>query len=243
MWNISLGESKVLPDEPTEPYVLGEVYREIYYGFGYDSFNNDYKLVRIVQDELSTYDSYSESPPWFSTEVKVYSLKTNSWRSCEQIPNYHFSQNYWGMEYYTFVCGALHWLGTKEIPWWRTSTRELIIAFDVATEKHHPIELPNGMEDKRFRALGAFRGCLCAIIENGFKVYIWVMKDYGVKESWTMMHCLPDQSQSVVYLKLLWYDVKGEEFKDEDFPQHWKEFDYFLCPKAVICTESFVKLC
>ncbi|XVF39338.1 hypothetical protein PTKIN_Ptkin01aG0026600 [Pterospermum kingtungense] len=194
MWNISTKESKVLPDEPMEPY-----------------------------DESTTYDYYSANPPWFITEVKVYSLKTNSWRSCEQIPNYYFFRNYWGVQYHTFVCGALHWRGVKEIPWWGHSAKELVVAFDVATEKHHTIELPNGMEHKSCMALGAFQGCLCAIIENGFKVYIWVKKDYGVKESWTMMHCLQDQSLSVVYLKLLWYELLMEKMRGERLPSIPKE--------------------
>ncbi|XVF39340.1 hypothetical protein PTKIN_Ptkin01aG0026800 [Pterospermum kingtungense] len=239
MWNISTGEYKVLPGEPMKPYARDDVYRRIFYGFGYDSFNDDYKLLRIVQDESLDFPQNI----LFTTEVKVYNLKTNSWRSCEQIPNYYL-MNYWGMEYYKFVCGALHLLGTKELTRWPLRAR-VIIAFDVASEKHHPIELPNDMKPYDNIVLGALRDCLCAIISNSsdFKVNIWVMKDYGVKESWTIMHCLQYQSPSFAYLKLLWFDIKGEEFKDEDFPQLWENFDYdYLYPKAVICTESLVKL-
>ncbi|XVF39339.1 hypothetical protein PTKIN_Ptkin01aG0026700 [Pterospermum kingtungense] len=213
MWNISTGEYKVLPDKPMEPHD---------------------ESIDFPQNFL------------FTTEVTVYSLKTNSWRSCEQIPDfYYFFMNYWGVQYYTFVCGALHWFGEKDLA--LGGPCKSVIAFDFSTEKHHPIELPNGMEHKSYMALGTLRGCLCAIFayRSDFeKVDVWIMKDYGVKDSWTMIHSLQYEYHDLraAYLKLLWYDVKGEEFNDEDFPQYLKKFYYYRWQPPVICTESLVKL-
>ncbi|XVF39336.1 hypothetical protein PTKIN_Ptkin01aG0026400 [Pterospermum kingtungense] len=142
LWNISTGEYKVVE----LPYSWHQVNLLTLYGFGYDSFNDDYKVVRIVQKETNCVSG----SPSLITEVKVYSLKTNSWRSCEESPNYYI------------------------------------------LEKHHRIELLDNMERQKYNiALGALRGCFCAMA-TGFdnKVHVWMMKDYGVKESWMLMCCL-----------------------------------------------------
>ncbi|XVF39337.1 hypothetical protein PTKIN_Ptkin01aG0026500 [Pterospermum kingtungense] len=231
LWNISTEEYKVLPDEPMElPYSWDKGYTSsVLYGFGYDSFNDDYKVVRIAQKETK----FSVSP--LITEVKIYSLKTNSWRSCEEIPNYYVLSNCWGMVDCIFVCGALHWFG-------RVGSVKRVMAFDVAVEKHHTIELLDNMERGTYNiALGALRGCLCAMATGfDFKVQVWMMKDYGVKESWTIMHCLQNQHLFFAYLKLLWCDeIKGEEFKDE--ASQLEKYRSFAQP-VINCTESLVKL-
>ncbi|XP_017981158.1 PREDICTED: F-box protein CPR30 [Theobroma cacao] len=102
LWNISTGDYKVLPDELLKVTgASGEIW--YFYGFGYDSINDDYKIVRVAQE----IDSRNHT---LISEVKVYSLK-------------------------------------------------------------------------------ALQGCLC-IITTCFndEVNIWMMKDYGVKESWTILY-------------------------------------------------------
>ncbi|XVF39335.1 hypothetical protein PTKIN_Ptkin01aG0026300 [Pterospermum kingtungense] len=230
LWNISTGEYNVLPYEPVELRSWPQVYRSTLYGFGYDASNDDYKFVRIVQEETNFLG------PWLRTDLKVYSLKTNTWRSCKEIPNYYLS-NYWGSACTTFVYGALHWLGSKEN---MCGSRRNVIAFDVATEKHRLIELLNDMERKASNiALAALRGCLCAMATCfDRKVRVWMMTDYGVKESWAIMCYLQDQSLCDAYLKLLLNDMEGEEFKDADRPQ----LDNYCYFPPVVFTESLVKL-
>ncbi|XP_022751116.1 F-box protein CPR30-like [Durio zibethinus] len=253
LWNISTGDYKVLPNELVKlPPTWGEVEQVTFYGFGYDSINDDYKLVRIVQDI-----DLSRSPPLLVEEVKVYSLKANTWRRGEEIPNHYFLQHF-SRKVGTFVCGALHWLGIKERTWESPSS---VIAFDVTTEKYHQIELLDNMERKTYNVdLGALQECLCAIatcLDNA--VNVWIMKDYGVKESWTMLYCLQGCLSSGAYLyplllaysknedgillekegmSLLCYDINGKGFKDFNLPQlqNFKP----LCPE--ICMESLVKL-
>ncbi|XWS23579.1 hypothetical protein CRYUN_Cryun28dG0027100 [Craigia yunnanensis] len=178
------GDYKVLPDQPVE---LPQLQQLTFYGFGYDSINDDYKLVRIVQKI-----DVSRSLPLIS-EVKAYCLKTNTWRKGEVIPNYYFHKS-WRTSGW-FLCGALHWLGVKERVEERKSEcseclNSSVIAFDVETEKYHIIELLDNMKRETYNmALGALGGCLCMItISLDSEVIVWMMKDYGVKESWTMLY-------------------------------------------------------
>ncbi|XP_022772462.1 F-box protein CPR30-like [Durio zibethinus] len=246
LWNISTGDYKVLPDQSMEPpQAWSQVQQVTFYGFGYDSINDDYKLVMIVQGI-----DYSERSP-LVTEVRVYSLKTNTWRRGEEIP-YYF-RNLWGKGG-TFVNGALHWLGIEGRKWELPS---MVIAFDVGTEKHRPIKLIDNIEHNTYSVfLGALRGCLC-MIATCFddKVNVWLMNDYGVKESWTMVYSFQGFSTPHLFplaytkndgklvlekegMTLSWYDVKRKEFKDIKAPQ----LENIKIFPPEICMESLVKL-
>ncbi|XVF36897.1 hypothetical protein REPUB_Repub19eG0098500 [Reevesia pubescens] len=166
LWNISTGDYKVLSHESVE-LQRGQAQQVAFYGLGYDSINDDYKLVSIVQEI-----DYSRNPP-LTSEVKVYSLKTNRWRksSTEEIPYYFFDSKRTG----TFVSRALHWAAIEEIIWGLPS---IVVAFDVGTEKYRQIELLDNMENNTYNVVvGTLQGCLC-IFANRFdnKVDVW---NYG----------------------------------------------------------------
>ncbi|XVF73193.1 hypothetical protein PTKIN_Ptkin12aG0181500 [Pterospermum kingtungense] len=105
LWNISTGDYKVLPDDPEK---LGAFNQWISCGFGYDSFHDDYKLERIIRRSTQ-----SRSPRSYISKVRVYSLKTNTWRTCGEIFNYYITTHWRIIS--PFVCGALHWIGTMMI--------------------------------------------------------------------------------------------------------------------------------
>ncbi|XWS08367.1 hypothetical protein CRYUN_Cryun41cG0073600 [Craigia yunnanensis] len=107
LWNISTGDYKALPNQPVKlPQAWSQVQQLTFYGFRYDSINDDYKLVRIVPKT-----DVSRSPP-FINEVKVYSLKTNTWRKGEVISNYYFHENW--RTTCRFRSRTLHLLGVRE---------------------------------------------------------------------------------------------------------------------------------
>ncbi|XP_021285249.1 LOW QUALITY PROTEIN: F-box protein CPR30 [Herrania umbratica] len=246
LWNILTGIT-VLPDEFVETNKCnGEVW--YFYGFGHDSIHDDYKIVRVAQEV----DSINYT---LISEVKVYSLKTNTWRKGEEIPYYFRNRLVMG----TFICGALHWLAVEEREWECPSS---IIAFDVGIEKYRQIELVDNIERNAYSMVPkALQGCLC-IITTCFNndVNIWMMKDYGVKDSWTILYSFQGNIPSAphVYplrplaysrtgdrlllhhegLSLLWYDLKENQFERVDLPQ-LKNVKTFLLE---ICVESLVQL-
>ncbi|ESR37452.1 hypothetical protein CICLE_v10029490mg [Citrus x clementina] len=117
------------------------------------------------------------------TEVTVYSLKTNFWR---QIKESSFSF-FFPLRTEALAVGALHWLTFKT-----TSTTEgygLILAFDLKTEKFFQAPLPD-IKDKAcfdFHVLSGSLSLTCIIYNHQQPGSIWVMKEYGMMESWTKL--------------------------------------------------------
>lgn len=88
--NPSTRESRELPESPIEFPTCSHKCLSSVYGFGYDSFADDYKLVRVVTFATER----------FETEVKLYSLGTNSWKRIEDFP-YGVPNKSDGMELFT----------------------------------------------------------------------------------------------------------------------------------------------
>ncbi|KAH0988906.1 hypothetical protein GBA52_000389 [Prunus armeniaca] len=72
-------------------------------GFGYDSATDDYKVVRIME--------FRTSNGFCSSEVKVYGLKSNSWKRVQNLPSNH---RYFG-SYIHCLNSALHWLTNPDL--------------------------------------------------------------------------------------------------------------------------------
>ncbi|KAK9015217.1 hypothetical protein V6N11_006334 [Hibiscus sabdariffa] len=249
LWNPSTRRSQMLPFTDIEfpPWSIG--FQFIVYGFGYDPISDDYKLVRMVQFHGKDQDSVD-------SEVKVYSLRTNSWRRVKDFPFYHKDQYQIGV----LANNALHWVASKKR---LSDTRSFVAAFDLETEEYRVIELPDCL-DMGFHmslndmegdvSLVAMGGCLCLIANCwGAYVDIWVMKEYGVKESWTKLisakqtQHLPtvsplalsktgDKMLLNVGRKFIWYDLiskKAEIVSIGDVPS---------CSRAEVLVQSLVPL-
>ena len=153
------------------------------FGFGYDHKSNDYKVVRIV----SFWDDSIERPDR-PPLVEVYTLSTDSWRQFHTVLDASISSDPCKSEIY--LNGAYHWLAYRSEQPWHT---ELIISFDMSNEVFRIIRMPefeniSGMNLKTFSVLN---DCLALIFYSaeetvtGKNFDIWVMCEYGIKESWT----------------------------------------------------------
>ncbi|KAL4385773.1 hypothetical protein GQ457_15G029750 [Hibiscus cannabinus] len=179
LWNPSTRKSQMLPVNEIgfTPGVFSVPH--VFYGFGYDPTSDDYKLVRIVQCFCRTVDV-------FESEVMVYSSNTNHWRRKEDFP---FYVKYTRL-YAVLVNNALHW-EVSTTPEFDSENFDadfdLIAAFDLGTEEYRVIELPDCLGERLTTNINAMGGCLCLIAtyEEVCVVDIWIMKEYGVKESWT----------------------------------------------------------
>ncbi|XP_004305859.1 PREDICTED: F-box/kelch-repeat protein At3g06240-like [Fragaria vesca subsp. vesca] len=106
LWNPCTRETKMLPQLDTS-------WKSMFYGFGYDSAGEDYKVVVGALYERN---------------IAVLSLKTGSWRIVEGLDEPVSLQGNIGC----FFKGALHWLGFKEDD--GVDSVE-IISFDLAEEE------------------------------------------------------------------------------------------------------------
>ncbi|KAL3533860.1 hypothetical protein ACH5RR_007381 [Cinchona calisaya] len=180
LWNPLTKNSRILPcDDEGEPlyendtniperlrgrsYVAANV-------FGYDDLNDDYKVVRGYVDALA-----------------VYSLRDQTWKLIDDIP-------YYETDYFTdfeaLVNGNMHW---RRLDGDGLSHFPIIISLNLETEKCGKISLPDDLAGEVNWYLKVVEGCIGIVhhCDDG-RLDIWVMKEYGVLESWTRVASIPD---------------------------------------------------
>ncbi|KAL3507368.1 hypothetical protein ACH5RR_032750 [Cinchona calisaya] len=174
LWNPSIKKSEKFPNLEIilNEYVVDDEDEDferyyVVYGFGYDEVNDEYIVVSIVCRVGHIYRP--------TGEVKVYvcSTKKKSWRRIE-----NFQGGYpWNGNNGTFLNGKLHWLVDNGL-------RGSIISLDLVTESYGTVDEPKN-EDGMAK-LGVFEECLCLLVckTAPARTEVWVMKEYGVKESW-----------------------------------------------------------
>ncbi|GKC70050.1 F-box associated domain containing protein [Tanacetum coccineum] len=133
-------------------------------GFGYDVFNDDNKVVAVLD----------------YNKVKIYSLKTGKWKNICDFPYYYLPG--------IFSNGALHWATCTE----SSPNMWKIVSLNIAKEAYDEVLLPEYGEGNMHLELGALGQCLCVLC-NYFKSHadLWVLKVYGVKDSWTKLASIP----------------------------------------------------
>ena len=143
-------------------------------GLAYHSQNNDFKILRIQRSNGTLY------------EAEVYTLSTDSWRKVViSVDSLSGSIDRIIESPCLFFNGALHTIACSR-------DHKFILSFDVNDEIFQPIMLPQNYTDIIFfESLAVFKGLLALFVysedpdvDMGI-CYIWVMREYGVVESWT----------------------------------------------------------
>ncbi|VFQ69951.1 unnamed protein product [Cuscuta campestris] len=169
------------------------------YGFGYDKVSDDYKVLRIIQ----SFDCESE--------VKVFSMKSKSWRKIDCFPYYLKFKRVNGV----LASGSLHWVVCSDAD---AETEYLIAAFDLETEEYRLVPQPDYPRRKRkfhmnVLALGGYLCMMCNYLKSKC-VDIWVMKNYPAKESWTKLLTIRESdtnAKSFDYVTPVAYSRSGRE--------------------------------
>ncbi|XP_074283750.1 F-box protein CPR1-like [Silene latifolia] len=204
------------------------------YGFGYDAINDDYKIV-ILQD-------------W--NGINVVNLKDKLWRNLDDELDDVPVGRQAASVCHNHLC---HWLISCEL-----QNKHRIVCFDLCIENWtKDVPLPdykdNNFADnsgtlhfahllfedcweerKDVTALHVLDGFLSVLTQsntdcNGYDV--WVMKDYGIKESWVKLFGFPDPNSTPVAVgrgsnlkvlckslvvrrnRLKWYNVRKKKYK------------------------------
>lgn len=109
-----------------------------------------------------------------------------------------------------FASGKLHWStspGTSSGFLWE------IACLDLESGVCGRVDQPDYGGTDIALSLGVLGGCLCVLCyEIETHVDVWVLKEYGLKESWTKLFCLPcfDRGGRSVFLKPLCLLSNGE---------------------------------
>ncbi|XP_060181960.1 F-box/kelch-repeat protein At3g23880-like [Lycium barbarum] len=175
LWNPSIRKFKKLHDPSIRTSGCHfDCHASVKYGFGYDESCDDYKVV-VVMFYICRYVSLHP------VKVKIYSLKSDYWRTV--IGNYPGEMC--SSDVGTFVNGKLHWASNNGCCLHRGWN---IISIDLTDEKWGKLEQPRYGEGDTLLLLSVLRSDLsvcCSYMRSHTDV--WVMKEYGVKESWTKM--------------------------------------------------------
>ncbi|KAI3774432.1 hypothetical protein L1987_48987 [Smallanthus sonchifolius] len=169
-------------------------------GFGYDHVHDDHKVVRLVQ-YCSLFKELVHS------KIEVFSLKTEVWREIGDFPYHLCSRRYLNV----FANGALHWLVSRKP---EVKVGFLIAAFDLATEEFKLVPQPDFANEKVQVNLGVLGGCLSMVCNYPkSNVDVWVMKSYGVKDSWRKLISTADVKivRDLDFLRPIVYSKSGRE--------------------------------
>ncbi|XP_059309476.1 F-box protein CPR1-like [Lycium ferocissimum] len=154
------------------PLLVGDSYL----GLGYDSTTGDYKSLKVRTD-IDGREVPSEILP----------LKSGSWRNTDKHP--HGKSNVlFGMDSLAFVHEAFHWIGI----FGNCST----VSFTISNEEYGEIPLPEQILCLRGNiSVGVpILECFCVHSTStcwGKETFkLWVLKDYGGKESWNALFIL-----------------------------------------------------
>ncbi|XP_059660175.1 F-box protein CPR1-like isoform X2 [Cornus florida] len=173
LWNPFIRKTMRLPPVRVTVQTHGLFKHSI--GFGFDSITDDYKVVRIVHLENH------KKPP----EIDIFSLSTGTWRDISHVALPHTIIDERAPQ--AFLKGAAHWIASS-------SDAKLIVSFHMGCEEFGQIMLPHNImaHANQLQILGfrvaKFQDSLALIHLTGAKdkpCCIWVMKEYGVAESWT----------------------------------------------------------
>ncbi|AES88432.1 putative F-box domain, galactose oxidase/kelch, beta-propeller, F-box associated interaction [Medicago truncatula] len=241
LWNPSIRKFKELP--LLEKAIGHVINLTSGFGFGYDSSTDNYKVVVVlgytVLDNNLNYVN--------KTDMMVHTLGTNFWKSIQECPFGDVCTK----QYVIFVSGTINWL--TSIDKYRQSAL-FIVSFDLEKEFCRKVLPPDdeGVDVSNL-TLGVLRDFLCIISGND----VWVMKEYGIQESWTKLFTLSnmqDPSKSYMLFKVLYtfeddkvllqcigngkwilvvYDLINGTFK----------LTKFECNFLEVCVESLISPC
>ncbi|XP_004294751.1 PREDICTED: F-box/kelch-repeat protein At3g06240-like isoform 2 [Fragaria vesca subsp. vesca] len=177
LFNPVTRESKVVPVFPK----LGrcDIINAKLYGFGFDPSTQDYKMVYMIcEDCAAVRRQHPHSPILMELKFGVYSLKTGYWRVIEKGYPYQ-CLSHGGMG--KLLNGGIHWLVYRD---YGDLSSMVLLSFVLAEEEVREIPLPPRFHNEGGGVyLSVFRDCLCMIL--GYGEEVWIMKEYGVRESWT----------------------------------------------------------
>lgn len=74
----------------------------------------------------------------------------------------------------------MHWLANRNL---EADEANLMVAFDLSREEFYQVPIPFAVRGRGFSACLELKGCLSIVCMYN----IWVIKEYGIKNSWTRL--------------------------------------------------------
>lgn len=170
--NPTTREFRVLPDPGTFP-----TYASVRFsGFGFVQSLDDFMVVSAATHKYGLFPSV----------IRVYSDKANSWKTMPAEVKVPFSA--FTPAKSAYANGVAHWLGYISWVDRHGNARSCckIMGFDFANDKFEILLLHENIDQGEIKAFGALGGCICVLARDAdLSLGMWVMKEYGVVDSWT----------------------------------------------------------
>ncbi|KAF5199156.1 F-box protein cpr1 [Thalictrum thalictroides] len=190
LWNPATKQFRILP-KSTVPIPEWSGLVNFHYGFGFDKITNDYKVVRIIHDDVLLDDGEQQS----RVRVEVYSLNMDSWRVLDVVLpiDIHIVSD----PRTPFRDGIYCWSGWDSfMENGLEVTRNSILSFDFAKEVFGTMPVPDVYSyvrcDLKLALLRENIACFEWVFNppktDNWHCKIWVLNEYGVKESWTKLY-------------------------------------------------------
>ncbi|GER41950.1 F-box and associated interaction domains-containing protein [Striga asiatica] len=139
------------------------------YSFGYDEVHDDFKVIEVHSFTMIWNDEHE-------SHAMIYSSRANSWK-----PLSWPGADTGGQEG-KFLNGSIHWY--VEV----SAGRRDIVSLNLSTETFTRLPIPpedfGNCNSFGGVVVGVFGGCLAICRVNRAGIVVWVMKEYGVGESW-----------------------------------------------------------
>ena len=189
LWNPAIRMSMTLSQPPYKFDGTDSNHRKyLIYGFGFDHTSNDYKVLRMVLiAELGI--RLSKRP--FLSYAELYKLRTGIWETVRVAEDFQYTivDNRPAL-----VNGASHWVGYHKRDMAFDFPELVVLLFHMCDEKFRVMKLPNCLSSLNddLTKIGVSGGLLSLMEYNSQDTSIWLMKEYGIVESWTKQFTLKD---------------------------------------------------
>ncbi|PIA46725.1 hypothetical protein AQUCO_01500337v1, partial [Aquilegia coerulea] len=183
LWNPTTRKYRLLPHVASR-----SCYYSCIYSFGIDPSTVEYKVLFLescmVELELHT-------------KFHLYTTHTNSWRRMGDIPFFIYTDEY------AHVNGNIHYLAKRSFD---SRGPKLILSFNIKDTEFREVPQPNYSTNGKSKitiTLTSLEESLCLFfyysaahrrMHKNWSVDLWMMKDYGVKESWVKLACIYPKS-------------------------------------------------
>ncbi|XP_021724256.1 F-box protein CPR30-like [Chenopodium quinoa] len=222
------------------------------FGFGYSSTHDEFYIVAI---------NFLVSSNHPVVVVFLYNCSTQKWIEKHKVitaPSYEeqrmaiILEDVWYKHSGTLVNEALHWgaIIVLEDLW---CNHQCIVGFDLGSQKLGFMSLPSAnFGESAIFIRSAFSLCclndfLCAwaYFKGGRRVEMWMMKEYGVRKSWTKLFCA-DMNSTYWYFfgkprQIMIFNFDGLRYVDFScITPRWSKVDFQDQVKAVNYVQSLL---
>ncbi|XP_058208998.1 F-box protein At3g07870-like isoform X1 [Rhododendron vialii] len=181
LWNPSIRKSVTLP----MPSLPQSSHRRFVLGFGAHPKTRENMVVFILYE-------MADVARWkFPSKVELYTQGARSWRSIHSVGHPHYLPcDDW---FPAFVNGSVHWIARDMRAFDADGIPSLIMLFNMGSQAFSVLMMPGALvsENPLRLSIMSYRESLavsCHGRTTGGSSCLWVMKEYGVEESWAKLY-------------------------------------------------------